>query len=59
MTKRYLEWAETTPALISSLVLSLAMLFFVFPALPVGGVLLDVMPGLHSRGSDRSDGRLW
>ncbi|MDE2863186.1 MAG: hypothetical protein OXP37_01765 [Chloroflexota bacterium] len=42
--QKYLEIAGRTPVLIANLIGALALLFVVFPALPIGGELLDAMP---------------
>ena len=43
--QRYFELASRTSVLVGAFVLTAAFLFVVFPALPVGGELLDVKSG--------------
>ena len=43
--KKYFELVSTTPALVSTLLSTLVLVLAVFPALPIGGELLDVKSG--------------
>ena len=43
--QRYLAFAATTPVLLLSFALTGLMLAWVFPSLPLGGPLLDTLPG--------------
>lgn len=42
---RYFERASSTSVLLGGLAVSAGFLFVVFPALPIGGPMLDAMPG--------------
>ena len=43
--RTYLESVSTTPTLLATLLSTLILVVAVFPALPIGGELLDVKPG--------------
>ncbi len=43
--RKYVESASRTPALSATLVATLVLLVVVFPALPIGGEMLDVKAG--------------
>ncbi len=45
MMQRYLAFAATTPVLLLSSALTGLLLAWVFPSLPLGGPLLDTLPG--------------
>ena len=43
--RTYFETVSTTPALVATLLSTLILVVAVFPALPIGGDMLDVKPG--------------
>ena len=45
MMQRYLAFAATTPVLLLSFALTGLLLVWIFPSLPLGGPLLDTLPG--------------
>lgn len=55
--KAYLELVGRTPVLVAALVLTLVLLVAVFPALPIGGALLDAGSGYtHQEAIDAMEG---